>query len=123
MKDTYSVGTIDKPTVTDGGEHSDLHLNDDLVYRPSNQKPPKINLNEEIGKLNERLRILENMERDSHNREKEMLYTLYRLFNLWTFYPEMRLGQLIGNALSDPQLYYVTDENIVTILEKYYDNI
>ena len=120
MNDTYSVGTINKPTVTDGKEHSDLYF-DDLVYRP--QKSVKINLNEEIEKLNERIKMLEDLEKDNSSREKEMLWTLHRLFKLWTLYPELRLGQLIGNALSDPQLYYVTDDNIVTILEKYYDNI
>ena len=38
---------------------------------------------------------------------------LKRLEDLWKKYPDLRLGQLIGNVIQDPALYYVEDEKLM----------
>lgn len=48
---------------------------------------------------------------------------LDRLKTLWKKHPDLRLGQLILNVLQDPALYYVEDEELVELLEKFYNNI
>ena len=48
---------------------------------------------------------------------------LDRLKTLWKKYPDLRLGQLILNVLQDPALYYVEDEELIELLEKFYNNI
>lgn len=48
---------------------------------------------------------------------------LDRLKTLWKKHPDLRLGQLILNVLQDPVLYYVEDEELVELLEKFYNNI
>lgn len=48
---------------------------------------------------------------------------LDRLKTLWKKHPDLRLGQLILNVLQDPALYYVEDEKLVELLEKFYNNI
>ena len=48
---------------------------------------------------------------------------LDRLKILWKKHPDLRLGQLILNVLQDPALYYVEDEELVELLEKFYSNI
>lgn len=48
---------------------------------------------------------------------------LDRLKTLWKKHPDLRLGQLILNVLQDPTLYYVEDEKLVELLEKFYNNI
>lgn len=46
---------------------------------------------------------------------------LERLEKLWKKYPDLRLGQLITNAINDIiVLYYVEDENLLDCLEDYY---
>lgn len=39
---------------------------------------------------------------------------------IWKKHPDLRLGQLIGNVLSDPLLYYVEDDEFITYLKLYY---
>ena len=40
---------------------------------------------------------------------------------IWHKYPDMRLGQLIGNALEGPSLYYVEDDSLVKALKDMYE--
>ena len=40
---------------------------------------------------------------------------------IWEKYPDMRLGQLIGNVLEGPSLYYVEDESLVNALKDMYE--
>lgn len=48
---------------------------------------------------------------------------LDRLKILWKKHPDLRLGQLILNVLQDPALYYVEDEQLIDLLEEFYENI
>jgi len=43
-----------------------------------------------------------------------------KLAKLWDKQPALRLGQLIGNRI-EPQLYYITDEVFIEVLEKFYN--
>ena len=40
---------------------------------------------------------------------------------IWHKYPDMRLGQLIGNVLEGPSLYYVEDDSLVKALKDMYE--
>ena len=40
---------------------------------------------------------------------------------IWHKYPDMRLGQLIGNVLEGPSLYYVEDDSLVNALKDMYE--
>ena len=40
---------------------------------------------------------------------------------IWHKYPDMRLGQLIGNVLEGPSLYYVEDDSLVKALKDAYE--
>ena len=46
---------------------------------------------------------------------------LTALSNIWHKYPDMRLGQLIGNVLEGPSLYYVEDDGLVNALKDAYE--
>jgi hypothetical protein len=50
---------------------------------------------------------------------------LERLGKLWKRYPQLRLGQLIGNVVEPDSnsLYYVEDEELITRLEAGYAKI
>ena len=39
---------------------------------------------------------------------------------VWEENPDMRLGQLICNAVREDMLYYIEDDTLVKALEKYY---
>lgn len=39
---------------------------------------------------------------------------------IWELYPDLRLGQLIGNVFRDPHLYYVEDKEMVEALQQVY---
>ena len=41
---------------------------------------------------------------------------------IWHKYPDMRLGQLIGNVLEGPSLYYVEDDSLVKALKDMYES-
>ena len=45
---------------------------------------------------------------------------LKRLEKIWLKYPDLRLGQLIGNVVEGIRLYYGEDDNLITTLEEYY---
>lgn len=40
--------------------------------------------------------------------------------DVWSTVPDLRLGQLLLNALPDPALYYLEDEELIKYLNKYY---
>ena len=40
---------------------------------------------------------------------------------IWHKYPDMRLGQLIGNVLEGPSLYYVEDDSLAKALKDMYE--
>ena len=46
---------------------------------------------------------------------------LTALSNIWHKYPDMRLGQLIGNVLEGVGLYYVEDDGLVNALKDAYE--
>ena len=48
---------------------------------------------------------------------------LDRLKTLWKKYPDLRLGQLILNVINDPALYYIAAEELIDLLEEFYNNI
>jgi len=45
---------------------------------------------------------------------------LSELEEIWSKFPDLRLGQLLLNLFNDPQLYYIEDEKLVEALESYY---
>ena len=45
---------------------------------------------------------------------------LQEISAIWHKYPDMRLGQLIGNVLEGPSLYYVEDNSLVKALKDVY---
>ncbi|MCQ2802596.1 MAG: hypothetical protein MJ225_02895 [Bacilli bacterium] len=45
---------------------------------------------------------------------------LAEIEKLWREYPDMRLGQLIGNVLEGPALYYIEDNMLIDVLKKAY---
>ncbi len=47
---------------------------------------------------------------------------LSRIRALWLTHPDLRLGQLIGNAIFDEDLYYLEDDEFVEALEKQYQS-
>ena len=46
---------------------------------------------------------------------------LQEISAIWHKYPDMRLGQLIGNVLEGPSLYYVEDDGLVKALKDVYE--
>jgi len=50
-------------------------------------------------------------------------YILSEIGELWRRYPDLRLGQLIGNVLEGPGLYYIEDEDLVRMLKKAYKEV
>lgn len=46
---------------------------------------------------------------------------LQEISNIWHKYPDMRLGQLIGNVLEGVSLYYVEDNGLVNALKDAYE--
>ena len=46
---------------------------------------------------------------------------LQEISTIWYKYPDMRLGQLIGNVLEGPSLYYVEDDSLVKALKDVYE--
>ena len=46
---------------------------------------------------------------------------LRQVGEVWKKYPDLRLGQLLLNCVSDPMLYYVEDEKLVDVIRSYYE--
>jgi len=47
---------------------------------------------------------------------------LQEIGDIWRKYPDMRLGQLIGNVLEGTALYYVEDDGLVSALRDEYES-
>ncbi len=43
--------------------------------------------------------------------------------DIWTRYPDMRLGQLIGNAIGEADAYYVEDDVLEVELNRLYGKL
>jgi uncharacterized protein YihD (DUF1040 family) len=48
-------------------------------------------------------------------------YVLNTIRNAWYANPDLRLGQLLVNATSDDDLYYIEDEDLAADVEDYHD--
>ena len=53
------------------------------------------------------------------NRIDNILQQLAEIWK-WGKNPELRLGQLLLNALGDPALYYIEDQALIDYLKNYY---
>ena len=55
---------------------------------------------------------------------KRIKKCLRKIEEVWSKYPDLRLGQLLLNLVPNSNsLYYIEDENLIDLLEKFYDNI
>lgn len=45
---------------------------------------------------------------------------LNKIEEIWKRFPDLRFGQLIGNVIKDPALYYIEDDEFIEILKEYY---
>ena len=54
--------------------------------------------------------------------QKRIDIILQEISAIWHKYPDMRLGQLIGNVLEGPSLYYVEDNSLVKALKDVYED-
>lgn len=55
-------------------------------------------------------------------REKERIDAIIaRLTAVWKEHPDLRLGQLILNVVTDPALYYIEDLQLMDRIEAYYE--
>ena len=45
---------------------------------------------------------------------------LAALGEVWSQYPDLRLGQLILNVVQDPMLYYIEDRALIERIKHYY---
>lgn len=52
---------------------------------------------------------------------KRIDVVLAALCDIWRKRPDMRLGQLIGNVLEGPSLYYIEDDGLVKALKDAYE--
>lgn len=79
---------------------------------------------EKIDSIMDRLSSQEEVREKTPGRSRDdMECILYDIENIWADFPEMRLGQLIGNVVQDPKLYYIEDDKLVEVLQNYYNNI
>lgn len=46
---------------------------------------------------------------------------LQQLSEIWKMNPDLRLGQLLLNCMSDPMLYYVEDDKLIEVVRSYYN--
>lgn len=53
---------------------------------------------------------------------KRIEVILQEISNIWHKYPDLRLGQLIGNVLEGASLYYVEDDGLVNALKDMYED-
>jgi len=54
---------------------------------------------------------------------KRIPEALNELKGVWGSFPDLRLGQLILNAVSEPTLYYVEDSELLKILRDHYSEV
>lgn len=50
-------------------------------------------------------------------------FILKSVGDIWKNYPDLRLGQLLLNAVRDPMLYYIEDDKLVDELIKLYGSV
>ena len=50
-------------------------------------------------------------------------FILKSVGDIWKNYPDLRLGQLLLNAVRDPMLYYIEDDKLVDELVKVYGSV
>ena len=62
--------------------------------------------------------LLKNAETDAERRE-----FIERLYSIWTKNPELRLGQLIYNAIGERDFFYDTDGFFMGMIEDFYEEI
>jgi hypothetical protein len=55
-------------------------------------------------------------------REEEIKNVMAKITKLWLAEPHMRLGQLIDNSLSDSDIFFVKDEELIKTIEHYVYN-
>lgn len=78
-------------------------------------------------------KVLERIEKDFRPRKqqkprdpKRIPKIMKRLEKLWKKHPDLRLGQLLENALRRDagfgSPYYMEDENLIEVLERFYEN-
>jgi hypothetical protein len=48
-------------------------------------------------------------------------YIMKRIEEIWEKYPDLRLGQLIGNVIDVNYLYEIEDKKLIELMEKTYD--
>ena len=46
-----------------------------------------------------------------------------RLKKIWKQFPDLRFGQLLGNCVNFQQLYYFSDEELITFIERTYAKV
>lgn len=51
---------------------------------------------------------------------KRIWPTLKELAVIWNRYPDLRLGQLIGNVAEGTALYYAEDDDLIAQLKAFY---
>lgn len=55
-------------------------------------------------------------------RDSEHMNAIFkRIRRLWKAFPDLRLGQLIGNCANYQQIYYLSDEEIIQLMESKYN--
>jgi hypothetical protein len=60
------------------------------------------------------------------NREQLQVSLIARLLDVWKKYPELRLGQLIGNVYHYPSgndPYHVPDKEFISSIQEYYKQL
>ena len=50
-------------------------------------------------------------------------FILNSVGDIWKNYPDLRLGQLLLNAVRDPMLYYIEDDKLMGELVKLYGSV
>lgn len=55
---------------------------------------------------------------------KRIPEVLNELKGIWSSFPDLRLGQLLLNAIPGPvDLYYAEDEQLIKVIRKYYSEV
>ena len=55
---------------------------------------------------------------------KRIKKILSMIEDIWTYYPQLRLGQVLGNCFeAEKDLFYVKDSELVKALKETYENI
>ena len=49
--------------------------------------------------------------------------TLDKIEEIWKENPDLRLGQLLCNAVPESIIYYIEDDTLIEALEKYYKKL